>query len=51
MSKEPDILPEDYDDWERDYYDRRSSGGLVGCAFFSVLLIISLGYFMYSLIF
>jgi len=41
MSKEPDILPEDYDDWESDYYARRSSGCLVGCAFMVGVVVFS----------
>lgn len=28
--KEPDILPEDHEEWENEYYARRSSGGIVG---------------------
>lgn len=51
MSKEPDILPEDHEQWERDYYDRHSSGGVLGCAFFTGLVVAALCYYIISLIF
>jgi hypothetical protein len=51
MAKEPDILPEDHEEWECEYFARSSTEGLVGCLSFLAVLIISFGYFIYSLIF
>ena len=37
--KEPDILPEDHEEWENEYYARKSSGGIVGfISFIAVVL-------------
>lgn len=43
MSKEPDILPEDHEQYERDYYDQESGNAARGClnAFKILLLIIA----------
>lgn len=34
-----EVLPEDHEQWEYDYYARRSSGGLAGC----VMLLVGIG--------
>lgn len=38
--KEPDILPEDMDQWEAEYYARKSSGGIIGCIALAGMLIV-----------
>jgi hypothetical protein len=33
VSKEPNILPEDHEQYERDYYDRESGDAVKGCMY------------------
>ena len=48
--KEPDILPEDMDEWEAEYYASKSSGGLVGLISFLALLLMVFSLAMIKLI-
>lgn len=43
MAKNPKILPEDYDEWEAEYYAKKSTQSLYGCLFliaFGIVVII-----------
>lgn len=42
MKPDNNIMPEDLDQWEYDYYARKSSGGWFGCLFFTAIIIISI---------
>lgn len=42
MSEDDKIPYEDYDEWEADYYARKSSGGLFGCVFLAAFLLAAL---------
>ena len=42
--KEPKILPEDHEEWENEYYARRSSGGIIG--FISLIAVVLMAFSM-----